>query len=243
MHYHFYEIRKSSSFLFSEHIFNPWSTFFLLNAICLTAYKIESFAIGIPKQINTNIELCSGKIWLMRMILCSFQELFHLCSDTVNEQLFPYRQWSLSLLIKTKTCQIRDILPCWPKQSTEIFTVQIYIILLEKKKKKKGVHLLRHCLQEYLSVYISLYQWGRRGLALISMLVNVSNSSLSQNAPGLKIQQLWQPASLVLQEEEEIRRGQRKPPSHNTLTWKNLGLLLVISVRSKLISSATVICN
>lgn len=79
---------KSSSFLFSEHIFNPWSTFFLLNAICLTAYKIESFAIGIPKQINTNIELCHGKIWLMKMILCSFWELFHLCSDTVNEHFF-----------------------------------------------------------------------------------------------------------------------------------------------------------
>lgn len=63
---------KSSSFLFSEHIFNPWNTFFLLNAICLTAYKIESFAIDIPKQININIELCHGKIWLMKMILCNF---------------------------------------------------------------------------------------------------------------------------------------------------------------------------
>lgn len=107
--------RKSSSFLFSEHIFNPWNTFFLLNTICLTAYKTESFAIGIPKQININIEYCHST----KMILCNLQELFHLCSDTMNEQLLQHRQWSAILSVKTKTCQVRAFLLCWAIQPME----------------------------------------------------------------------------------------------------------------------------
>lgn len=56
----------------------------------MQSYKIESSAIGIPIQININIELCFDKIWLIKVILCNFQELFNLCSDAMNEQLLPY---------------------------------------------------------------------------------------------------------------------------------------------------------
>lgn len=125
---------KSSSFLFSEHIFNPWNIFFLLNATCLTAYKTESFAIGIPKQININIELCHGKTWLMKMILYNFQELIHLYSDTMNEQLLPHRQWSVILLIKTKTSQIRDFPPCRVIQRMEVFIMSDLCNSIDKKK-------------------------------------------------------------------------------------------------------------
>jgi len=148
--------RKSSSFLFSEHIFNPWNIFFLLNAICLTAYKIESFAIGIPKQINTNIEACHGKIQLMKMILCNFQELFHLCLDTMNEQLLPCRQWSVIVLIKTKTSQIRDFHSCWATQTTEMFIISDPYNSIEKKKCDPFAVVLftriSLCLYEFASV-------------------------------------------------------------------------------------------
>lgn len=100
---------KTSSFLFSEHIFNPWYTFFLLNAICLTAYKIVSSAIGIPNQINTNTELCYGKIWFTKKILCNFQELFihnewttftiqTMITDSFNQDQNMPNKWLSSLL-------------------------------------------------------------------------------------------------------------------------------------------------
>lgn len=106
-------------------------------------------------------------------------------------------------------------------------------IQLYWKQKKNVIHLQCHCLQKYLSTYINLYQLGRKGLVIISMLVNRFISPLSRNAPGQKLSLL---APLVVLGVKKIRKGQKLPSNHNTLIWQNLVLSLVILVRTKLIS-------